>query len=247
MNKLCSSLLSADNSVFSFIHVPFLKPIVNSSRACYSGHMRVIPLGEDHGIAATLEAIKCLKLGGVVGIPTDTVYGLAADAMNEKAVARVFAIKMRQGDNPLSVFVSDFDMIDKVALASNELKECIKKYGSVTAVLPSRGWMPMMLRGGQLSIGVRIPDHPFVQRLIKGFGGPITGTSANISGRGPYSRIQNVIDEFEGGEEPDLIIDAGDLTKQQVSAVIDFTKKPPQILRTGLLPKEVLMELIGKQ
>ena len=207
--------------------------------------MRVVPLGDDHGIGATLEAIKCLKLGGVVVIPTDTVYGLAADAMNEKAVARVFAIKMRGGDKPLPVFVGDFDMVDKVALASDELKEYIKKCGSVTAVLPSRGWMPMMLRAGQLTIGVRIPEHPFVQRLIKGFGGPLTGTSANAAGRGPYTRIQDVIDEFEGGEEPDLIVDAGDLPQQQISAVIDFTKKPPQLLRTGFLPKNVLMELMG--
>ncbi len=207
--------------------------------------MRVIPLGDDHGIGAMLEAIKCLKLGGVVVIPTDTVYGLAADAMNEKAIARVFAIKMRGGDKPLPVFVGDFDMIDKVALASEDLKEYIKKCGSVTAVLPSRGWMPMLLRGGQLSIGVRIQDHPFVQRLIKGFAGPITGTSANVSGSGPHLKIRDVIDEFEGGEEPDIIIDAGDLPDQQVSAVIDFTKKPPQLLRTGLLPKDVLIELLG--
>lgn len=207
--------------------------------------MRIVPMGNDHGIGATLEAVRSLKLGEVVAIPTDTAYGLAADALNEKAVAKVFSIKMRGRDHALPVFVSDFDMLDKVAVASNELKEYIKACGSITAVLPARGWVPLVLRGGKLSIGVRVPEHMFVQRLIKGFGGPITGTSANISGRGPYYKIRDVIDEFEGGEEPDLIIDAGDLPLQHVSAVIDFTKRPPMILRTGPLPKKVLMQLLG--
>ena len=207
--------------------------------------MRIVPIGTDHGVGATLEAIKCLKLGSVAVIPTDTAYALAADAMNEKAVAKVFAVKMRGKDTALPVFVSGFDMLDKVAVASNELKEYIKACGSITAVLPARGWVPLSLRGGKLSVGVRVPEHTFVQRLIKGFGGPITGTSANISGRGPYYKIRDVLDEFEGGVEPDLIIDAGDLPPQHVSAVIDFTKRPPMILRTGPLPKKVLMELLG--
>lgn len=207
--------------------------------------MRIVPLGTDHGVGATLEAVRCLKLGEVVVIPTDTAYGLAADALNEKAVAKVFSIKMRGSDKALPVFVSDFDMLDKVALASANLKGYIQKCGSVTAVLPARGWVPLSLRGGKLSLGVRIPAHPFVERLIKAFGGPITGTSANISTRGPYYKIREVIDEFEGGMEPEVVIDAGDLPSNSVSAVIDFTKRPPMLLRTGMLPKDVLMELLG--
>lgn len=207
--------------------------------------MRIVPLGIDHGVGATLEAVRCLKLGEVVVIPTDTAYGLAADAMNTKAVAKVFSIKMRGGDQALPVFVSDFEMLDKVAVASRELKEYIQKCGSITAVLPARGWVPLSLRGGKLSLGVRIPTYPFVERLIKAFGGPITGTSANISARGPYYKISEIIDEFEGGVEPDVVIDAGDLPSNPVSAVIDFTKRPPMLLRTGMLPKDVLMELLG--
>ena len=209
--------------------------------------MRIVPLGTDHGVGATLEAVRSLKLGEVVVIPTDTAYGLAADAMNEKAVQKVFSIKMRGADHALPVFVSDFEMLDKVAVASHELKEYIQKCGSITAVLPARGWVPLSLRGGKLSIGVRVSTYPFVERLIKAFGGPITATSANISGRGPYNKIHDVIDEFEGGIEPDVIIDAGNLPQNPVSAVIDFTKKPPMILRTGMLPKEVLMDLLGSQ
>ena len=116
--------------------------------------MRIVPLGTDHGVGATLEAVRSLKLGEVVVIPTDTAYGLAADAMNEKAVQKVFSIKMRGADHALPVFVSDFEMLDKVAVASHELKEYIQKCGSITAVLPARGWVPLSLRGGKLSIGV---------------------------------------------------------------------------------------------
>jgi len=209
--------------------------------------MRIVPLGTDHGVGATLEAVRSLKLGEVVVIPTDTAYGLAADALNEKAVQKVFSIKMRGGDQALPVFVSDFDMLDKVASARPELKEYIEQCGSITAVLSARGWVPLILRGGKLTVGVRIPVHPFVERLIKAFGGPITGTSANISGRAPHYKIRDVIDEFEGGIEPDVIIDAGDLPQNPVSAVIDFTKRPPMLLRTGILPKQVLMQLLDQQ
>jgi L-threonylcarbamoyladenylate synthase len=222
-------------------------PIGGLFVVCYGMYMRVIPIGKDHGVGATLEAVRCLKLGGVAVIPTDTAYALAADAMNPKAVEKIFAIKMRGGDKALPVMVSDFDMLDTVAVASAELKEYIRKCGSVTAVLPARGWVPLPLRGSKLSIGVRIPMYSLVERVIKGFGGPITGTSANISGRGPHYEIQDVIDDFEGGNEPDLIIDAGDLPQQHTSAVIDFTKRPPMLLRTGLLPKEVLMDLMNNR
>lgn len=208
--------------------------------------MRIVPLGTDHGVGATLEAVRSLKLGEVVVIPSDTTYALAADALNEKAVKKVCSIKMRGADQALPVLVSDFNMLDKVAVANRELKDYIQKCGSITAVLPARGWVPLSLRGGKLSVGVRISTHPFVERLIKAFGGPITGTSANISGRGPYYKIRDVIDEFEGGIEPDVVIDAGNLPQNPVSAVIDFTKRPPMILRTGILPKKVLMDLLGQ-
>lgn len=234
-------------SLQSNAYLSWITPIIKIQSVCYAVNMRIVPLGTDHGVGATLEAVRCLKLGETVVIPTDTAYGLAADALNEKAVAKVFAIKMRRTDNPLSVFVSDFDMLDKVALASRELKDYIQRCGSITAVLPARGWVPLSLRGGKLSVGVRVPSYPFVERLIRAFGGPIIGTSANISGHDPYYKMSDVIDEFEGGIEPDMIVDAGDLPQNPVSAVIDFTKRPPMILRTGPLPKEVLMQLLGQQ
>lgn len=210
--------------------------------------MRIVQLEtSDHGVGAVLEAVSVLKNGGVIVVPTDTVYGLAADALNEQAVERVFAIKMRNIDQPLPVLVSDFSMMDKVAVVAPSTKKQIEACGSVTAVLPARGWMPLNVRGGQLTIGVRIPTHPFLLQLLRGFGGPLTGTSANTSGRGPYYHIHDIIEEFEGGEEPDLVIDAGDLPHNSVSAVIDFTKTPLLLLRSGPVPKDVLMKLLGSE
>ena len=206
--------------------------------------MRIIPLDTNHEVSAVLETAAVLKKGGVVVIPTDTVYGITADVFNEAAIERIFKIKMRIQEKAMPVFVSDFSMMDKVAVADQALKERMESFGPVTAVLPARGWVPLSLRGGSLMVGVRISPHPFVQKVLKTYGGPIIGTSANISGRGPYTKIREVIDEFEGGIEPDLIIDAGDLPSNSSSAVIDFTVSPPRVLRTGALPKDKLLELL---
>jgi len=209
--------------------------------------MRIIPLDATHEVSAVLETIRIIKNGGVVIVPTDTVYGIIADAWNEKAIDRIFKIKMRTAEKALPIFVSDFTMMDKVAVANESLKERIESFGSVTAILPARGWVPLSLRGGSLTVGVRIPFHPFVKKILETFGSPITGTSANTSGRGPYTKIGDVIDEFEGGMEPDLIVDAGDLPPNSPSAVIDFMVSPPRILRTGALPKHKLIELLNNQ
>jgi L-threonylcarbamoyladenylate synthase len=206
--------------------------------------MRIIPLDKKNEITAVLETVSVLKNGGVAIIPTDTVYGIVADACNKLAVDKVFKIKMRINNIPLPVFVSDFSMMDRVAVASQPLKDYIESFGSVTAVLPARGWVPLTLRGGKLTVGVRIPQHIFVKKILDTFNGPITGTSANLSGRGPYIKIQDVINEFEGGHEPDLIIDAGDLPPNSSSAVLDFTTMPPRVLRLGALHKDKLMALL---
>lgn len=207
--------------------------------------MKVLQLTNENSEKIAQTTADVLKKGGVVVIPTDTVYGLAADALNETAVRRVFTVKMRNDTKPLPVLVSDFAMLDNVAVADEQMKQTIQRFGSVTAVLPSRGWVPLSLRGGQLTVGVRVPTHPFVLGVIQEFGGPITGTSANLSGRKSHFRIQDVIEEFEGGEEPDLVVDAGNLPEREVSAVIDFTKHPPLVVRTGPMSKDLLIELLN--
>lgn len=193
---------------------------------------------------ALIKAISVLKVGGVVVVPTDTVYGLAADVNNPKALKNVFSIKSRKQNKPLPVFVDSFEMLDKVAFVKNrEVEEFLAKSwpGKITCVLPSRGWMPLEVRGGssplpsdRLNIAVRIPDNAFVLELIKRFRGPLTGTSANYSGQGPYTEIEKVMADFKHLPlKPDLVIDAGDLPENQPSTIFDCTIWPPKILRQG--------------
>ncbi|MEK9209524.1 MAG: L-threonylcarbamoyladenylate synthase [Patescibacteria group bacterium] len=189
-----------------------------------------------------IKSIGFLKAGGVVVAPTDTVYGILGDVFNQKTLEKVFLVKGRNFNNPLPIFVDSFEMLDRVAFVKNkEVEEFLKKSwpGKITCVLPSRGWMPLEVREGssplpsdRLNIAVRIPDHHFLLELIKRFGGPLTGTSANYSGRGPYAEIEKVISEFKHLPiKPDLIIDAGDLPQSKPSAIFDCTVWPPKILR----------------
>jgi len=207
--------------------------------------MNVISLEKNNEIAALLEAVQVLKQGGVVVVPTDTLYGLAADARDASAVEKVFKIKGRHPGEAISVLVANADMVDTVALADARVKSILAQTGAITAVLPSRGWMPLNLRGGGLTIGVRIPDHPFLPRLIKSFGGPITGTSANASGRGGYTKIEDVLDDFSQSlQQPDLVLDAGDIHDRGPSVVVDFIQNPPKVLRTGALTLDQLHALL---
>lgn len=179
-----------------------------------------------------------LKNDGAIVVPTDTVYGLAANALSQKAVQKIFKIKGRKQGKPLPIFISSLETIDKVADArSEQARDMIKKVwpGKATLILPARGWLPMEIRGdGGLTIGVRIPNHPWLRQLIDKFGGPITGTSANVSGFPPHTKIKELIEEFNKLPfKPDVIVDAGALPESQSSAVIDCTVSPPKILRKG--------------
>ena len=189
-----------------------------------------------------IKTIGFLKAGGIVVAPTDTVYGILADVFNQKTLEKVFLVKGRNFNNPLPVFVDSFEMLERVAYVKNKAVEgfLIKSWpGKITCVLPSRGWMPLEVREGssplasdRLNIAVRIPNHSFLLEIIKRFGGPLTGTSANYSGRGPYTEIEKVVSEFKHLPiRPDLIIDAADLPSSNPSAIYDCYIWPPKILR----------------
>ncbi|OGZ31555.1 MAG: threonylcarbamoyl-AMP synthase [Candidatus Niyogibacteria bacterium RIFCSPLOWO2_12_FULL_41_13] len=182
--------------------------------------------------------VGILRNDGVIVVPTDTVYGLAANALSQKAVSKVLRIKGRKEGKPLPVFISSLEMLDKVAVARDEqTKEMFKKVwpGKATLILSARGWLPMEVRGNNgLTTGVRIPNYPWLRQLMDKFGGPITGTSANVSGFPAHTKIKELIEEFNKLPfKPDIVVDAGALPESQPSAVIDCTVSPPQILRKG--------------
>lgn len=195
-----------------------------------------------------VKIVSVLKEGGAVVCPTDTVYGLLGDAKNQEAVNRIFAIKGRGGAKALPVFVNSYKMLDEVAYVNDEnVKSFLRKSwpGQITCVLPSRGWMSLELRGSGLSIGVRMSGYPFIFKLLEAFGGPLIGTSANLSGKEPYTKIEDVVSEFKKMPlKPDLVIDAGDLPQSPPSTVVDLTQWPPKILRQGAVSKEEILNYL---
>lgn len=199
--------------------------------------MDVLPAERKH--EALVRAVLVLKNGGSVVVPTDTVYGLCADAKNPKAVCEIFTIKARPTTAPIPIFIAEWGMLDDVAYVDDtrvrKFLSCLWP-GAVTAVLPSRGWMPLELRAGSLNIGVRIPDSALVQDLIRMFGGPLTATSANLSGREPAISAAEAVAQFgKMPVRPDFIIDGGVLPGT-ISTVVDCTQWPPTILRRGAIP-----------
>jgi len=141
------------------------------------------------------KAVEVLESGGVVVYPTETVYGLGADAFSERAVRRVFELKGRDFKKPISVAVSSFEMLESVAIVeSAEVEEILNALlpGPVTVLLPRRAVLPEILTGGSPLVGVRMPEHEIALRLITAFGRPLTATSANISGKKPPASFEDV-------------------------------------------------------
>lgn len=212
--------------------------------------MKALQLSGENSALILEEAIGILKTGGVVVVPTDTVYGLAADAKNEKAVGKIFEIKGRFSDKALPVFVSTFSMLNEITHIEDErILNFLKKAwpGKITCVLLASP--KLVSEGGPAkkdgTIGVRMPNYELVLKIIDKFGGPLTGTSANVAGGKEHTQIKELIKEFNGIKvKPDLILDAGDLPPSKPSTVLGCNIWPPKILREGAVNKEELNRLI---
>lgn len=214
--------------------------------------MDIVKLTQETEQACLFEAVKVLKTGGVVVLPTDTVYGLAAGIDNETALEKLFVIKSRPKDKPLSVFIPSMDALDTIACVSDvRVRGFLREMwpGKITCVLPARGWVTasilshpnndMLHAKKGYGVGVRIPNHVFTLKVLRAYSAGITGTSANVSSRGPYTRIDDVIREFSKFPfKPDLIVDAGDLPESAPSTVVDCTVWPPVTLREGAVIRE---------
>lgn len=214
--------------------------------------MEIVKLTQETEQACLFEAVKVLKTGGVVVLPTDTVYGLAAGIDNPAALEKLFVIKSRPKDKPLSVFIPSMNALDSIACVFDpRVKNFLHEIwpGKITCILPARGWIAKtilshpnndILHAKQgYGVGVRIPNHVFTLKVLRAYNGGLTGTSANVSSRGPYTRIDDVIQEFSKFPfKPDLIVDAGNLPESASSTVIDCTVWPPVTLREGAVIRE---------
>ncbi len=191
------------------------------------------------------EAAAVLRSGGVIVYPTETLYGLGADARNPEAVRRVFEIKKRPPDRAVTVILGSEDMLDEVVSSVPELaRELTDVFwpGPLTLVLPARSDLPTLLLAGGTTIGVRVPGDYLCRALSKELGGPITATSANISG-GPDlidpGDIERVL-----GEEVDLLIDAGPARSRVPSTVALVTDRSVRVLREGRIRVEELRKVV---
>jgi L-threonylcarbamoyladenylate synthase len=183
-------------------------------------------------------AAGILRAGGVVCFPTRCLYGLGVDALNPAAVDRVFEAKGRPADKPLSVFIS---RPEQVALLAKRVPPAaailMKRFwpGRLTIILEARGGLPENLNARRGTIGVRLPGHPVAVALTQAAGGPITATSANLSGEAGANRVGQVSRQLLA--RVDLILDAGPLKGGVGSTIVDVTVDPPVVLREGEITK----------
>ncbi|WP_297516505.1 L-threonylcarbamoyladenylate synthase [Thermococcus sp.] len=183
--------------------------------------------------------------GKLVAFPTETVYGLGADALNENAVRRIFEAKGRPADNPLIVHIADFNDLKKLAREiPEEARLLAEKFwpGPLTLVLPKREEVPLVTTGGLDTVAVRMPAHPIALALIRA-STPIAAPSANISGKPSPTLAEHVVDDFYGRIE--AIIDGGPTWVGVESTVIDLSSERPTLLRPGGLPLEEIEKVIG--
>jgi len=198
--------------------------------------MEILKIFSKNSEKVIQKAIKYIRIGKVLVCPTDTVYGLICDAKNEKAVKKLFQIKKRSKGKPIPIFVRDIKMAESFAHINENQKNFLEKVwlGKITVVLKRKEdcGLPKILFGKIRTIGLRIPNFELVNILLKKLNQPLTGTSANISGRPASTKIKEVLKQFENKKnQPDLILDFRDLKPSRPSKVIDLTKGKIKILR----------------
>jgi L-threonylcarbamoyladenylate synthase len=191
-------------------------------------------------------AATILRKGGLVAFPTETVYGLGADALNQKAVARIFAAKQRPNWDPLIVHVRDLAMARSLAKPLPAIFETLaEKFwpGPLTMVMEKATRVPDEVTAGRSSVAMRMPHHPVATLLLAEAGLPIAAPSANKFGRPSPTRAEHVVEDL--GSNVDLILDAGPTLMGVESTVLDLTQSPAAILRPGGVTREQLEALIG--
>lgn len=195
---------------------------------------------------AVEEAGRILRRGGLVAFPTETVYGLGANALDGPAVARIFEAKGRPSDNPLIVHVADQgdvnSLTERVPDTAKALMEAFWP-GPLTLVLPVGKAIPAEVTAGLRTVAVRMPGHPVALALIKAAGVPIAAPSANLSGRPSPTTAEHVLQDLNGRIE--AVLDGGPAGLGVESTVLDLTSSVPMVLRPGGVTPEDLREILG--
>ena len=197
---------------------------------------------------AIAEAVALLRAGRLVALPTETVYGLGADALDPVAVGRIFTAKGRPADHPLIVHLPDADHLPR--WASRIPKDAIalaKAFwpGPLTLILPREDEVPDAVTGGQATVGVRVPDHPVALALLRAFDSGIAAPSANRFGRISPTTAEHVRQEL--GDQVAMILDGGPCNVGIESTILDLSRDEPEILRPGAITADDIARVIGRR
>lgn len=201
----------------------------------------------ENSALAIQKASELLRGGGLVAIPTETVYGLAANALDEAAVRRIFEVKGRPADNPLIVHISDIAMWAPLVRAIPDAARALAQRfwpGPLSIILPQSGIVPAVTRGGLDTVAVRMPAHDTARAIIKAAGVPIAAPSANLSGSPSPTTAQHCIDDLWG--RVGAIVDGGACGVGLESTVISLAGEIPTVLRPGAVTLAQLREVLGE-
>lgn len=211
-------------------------------------HTKVIKIDREQIDASVIsEAGQILKEGGLVAFPTETVYGLGANALDEEAAAKVYAAKGRPSDNPLIVHIADMESLAGIARqvpeAAHKLAEAFWP-GPLTMIFPKKEAVPCGTTGGLATVAVRMPSDEIARAVIRSGGGYIAAPSANTSGR-PSPTLAAHVKEDMDGKIP-LILDGGPVQIGLESTIVDLTEEIPVILRPGYITLEMIKGVLGE-
>ncbi len=194
------------------------------------------------------KAVRLLRDGGVLAYPTETFYGLGADAGNEAAVRRIFSIKGRDFRNPIPLIIGEERILRhytaEIPKAATQLIKALWP-GPLTLIFSAAARVNRLLTGGTDKIGIRLSSHPVASSLARSIDGALTSTSANLSGETECNSAAAVMEQI--GDQIDLIIDGGATAGKAGSTIVDITVAPPVILREGAVPFSLIKQILSGQ
>ena len=195
-----------------------------------------------------VKAADIIKNNGIVIMPTQCLYGIGAQALKDEAVKKVFLLKKRPPDNPVLTLIPDSSFLQYLVTSIPKTAELLMRAfwpGGLTIIFQAKPNVPSTLTAGTNKIGIRVPSHPVALALVRSLDSPVTGTSANISGRVGCSNIELLDPEIK--TSADLILDAGVLMGGLGSTIVDVTVSHVKIIREGIIKKEKISEILGQK
>lgn len=207
---------------------------------------KYIDLKNEKELEKLKEPAKIIKDGGIVVFPTETVYGIGTNGLDEEAVKRLFEVKHRPIEKPISLLVSNMEMVGKIAKDITDIEYKIMEAffpGPLTIILKKKGNVPDIITAGKETVGIRMPSGEVARKIVEYANVPIAAPSANISGEPSGTKIKNIIKSFDG--QVDYFIDGGESKLGISSTIVQVIDGVPHILREGSITKEQIEKLIN--